>query len=297
MNPAPIALFAYNRPKHLQQAVDSLCRNTLAGQSDLHVFSDGPAGEEQVEAVQQVRAVLKEITGFASVTVHESSQNRGLAASVIEGVTLLCGDHERAIILEDDLVVSPHFLSYMNAALDRYRDETRVMQISGHMFPVEIDTEADACFLPFVTSWGWATWARAWAHFDPAAHGYGELVRDRRRRRQFNMNGAYDYFSMLEKQMQGRIDSWAVRWNLSVFMRDGLVLYPARTMVENRGFDGSGVHCRGDTLTGDLDPHFQPRRFPVVRADPDAFAAVTNYFRGRSSLGGRLSSLKTRLFG
>ncbi len=297
LQPAPVAVFAYNRPQHLRQAIDSLRGNALAARTDLHVFSDGPANDIQRQPVQEVRRYARAIDGFSSVVVHEAPDNAGLAASVIKGVDQLCRDYGHVIVVEDDLVVSPHFLAYMNEALQRYRDDKRVMQISGHMFPVKPGNYADALFLPFTTSWGWASWARAWEKFDPTASGFQSLVHDRQRRHRFNMNGAYDYYSMLGSQLRGRIDSWAIRWNLSVFMHDGLVLYPRRTLVQNRGFDGSGVHCRGDAPNGEIDPDFQPRQFPLVQLDDDTFTEIADYFRARNGIAGKLRELKARLFG
>ena len=176
------------------------------------------------------------------MTVVERSRNLGLANSIIEGVTRLCTERGRVIVVEDDLTVSRHFLEYMNQALDRYADDERVMQVSGYMFPVSLGTETDALFLPLTTSWGWACWQRSWKKFDPGGSGREALSRDPSMRRRFNLDGAYDYAGMLDAQAAGKIDSWAIRWYLSVFLRGGLVLYPARTLVRNLGFDDSGTH-------------------------------------------------------
>lgn len=263
MNLAPIALFAYNRPAHFLQTVEALQRNGLAAASPLHVFSDGPRTREAEAAVAEVRAVARTIDGFASVSVHEREHNSGLANSIIAGVTNLCDDHGRVIVVEDDLLVAPHFLEYVNEALDRYRDEQRVMQISGYMFPVDMEAETDALFLPFTTSWGWATWARAWREFDPQMRAFERLMADRRLRDEFNLEGAYDYFDLLRRQQQGQVDSWAIRWYLSVFMRRGLTLYPARSLVENIGFDGSGTHCSdADIAQAGIVADYRIQRFP-----------------------------------
>ena len=263
MTRAPIALFAYNRPEHTRQAVEALRRNRLASSSELHVFSDGPRTPEAAPRVREVRSYLRTIDGFASVKLHEREQNFGLAASVIDGVTRLCGVAGRVIVVEDDLLVAPGFLSYMNAALDRYGDEARVMQVSGYMFPVDMGAATDSFFLPFTTSWGWATWARAWAAFDPLMRGLEALSRQRALKDAFNLGGAYDYYGMLRRQQRGEVDSWAIRWYFSVFMRNGLTLYPARTLVQNIGFDGSGTHCRaGDFGQATGLPEFDVTSFP-----------------------------------
>jgi hypothetical protein len=260
---APIALFVYNRPRHTRSTLQALRANALASQSDLFVFSDAARKPEAAAGVEEVRQLLRSIDGFKSVAVVERTSNLGLAASITEGLNELCGRYGRAIVLEDDLATSPHFLDYMNAALERYEPEDRVMQISGHMFLATLHTSADAIFLPFITSWGWATWARAWRHYDPLARNYPRLAGDPALRRRFDLDGHYPYFKMLQAQQHGRIDSWAIRWYLSVFFRDGLALYPKKSLVRNLGFDGSGVNCNvSDFAQGDLDPDFRVNVMP-----------------------------------
>lgn len=243
MTTAPVALFVYNRPWHTRKTVEALLINDGAADTPLYVFSDGPRNEAASPAVAQVRSYIRELAGFRSITVVERESNYGLARSIIDGVSMLCEKFGSVIVIEDDLVLAPVFLRYLNASLERYRDQSQVMQISGYMFPVEVGADTDSFFLPFTTSWGWGTWARAWRDFDPNMSGLGKLSADKHLREQFNLGGAYDYYGMLQKQLRGEVDSWAIRWYLSVFMKRGLTLYPARTLVRNIGFDGSGTHC------------------------------------------------------
>ncbi|HKQ26568.1 MAG TPA: glycosyltransferase [Burkholderiales bacterium] len=264
MPAAPIALFAYNRPAHIRRTVESLLANELAAASDLYIFSDGPRSPAQEPAVAAVKRYVRKVSGFRSVTVIEGATNQGLANSIIDGTTRLTREFGSVVVLEDDLVLSPHFLKYMNRALERYQDDDSAMQVSGYMFPIDVAAETDAFFMPFTTSWGWATWERAWQHFDPDMRGFDALVGDRHLRDSFDLGGAYGYFDMLERQRRGSIDSWAIRWYLSVFIRGGLTLYPARTLVRNIGFDGSGTHCVvADVEQRPLQPDFCVERFPA----------------------------------
>lgn len=217
--------------------------NALADQTALHIFSDAPQDKTAHRSVGEVRSYIRTITGFQSVTITERETNFGLARSIIDGVTSLCETHGCVIVVEDDLATSPHFLAYMNNGLVRYECEDQVMQIAGYMFPVELEVHDDALFLPFITSWGWATWSRAWQYFDAESKGYTRLVEDHSLREQFDLGGHYNYFKMLKAQQEGKVDSWAIRWYLSVFLRGGLALYPKKTLVRNFGFDGSGVNC------------------------------------------------------
>jgi hypothetical protein len=255
MSYAPIALFVYNRPRHTRQAVESLLANTGAADSLLYVFSDAPLDGAAREAVAEVRAYVCCIAGFKSVTIIERKTNFGLARSIIDGVTRLCEEYGRVIVMEDDLLVAPGFLNFMNAALEKYALEERVMQVSGYMFPARLGVSLKGLFLNFPTSWGWATWKRAWDKFDLNAQGYSVLKSDPAMIKAFNLNGRYDYFSLLERYLSGRAQSWAIRWYLTVFMHNALTLYPSETLVENIGFDGSGVNC----VVSSIDQSAVPR--------------------------------------
>ena len=241
---APIALFIYNRPEHTARTLSSLSANSLAAKSDLVIYADGPKTAEHERSVHAARAVARNASGFKSIRMVERDRNLGLAGSIIEGVTELCETRGRAVVIEDDLVLSPNFLAFMNAGLDRYKDDERVMQVSGYMFPDVCDGN-DVRFLPLTTTWGWGVWQRAWRHLDRDLSGLERLKADMQLRNRFDLNGAYQYFSMAQRQKLGQVDSWGIAWYLSVFIRGGLVLYPSRSLVMNIGIDGSGVHGRG----------------------------------------------------
>ncbi len=296
MSTAPIAFFAYDRPVHMRRAVEALLANELAAASDLYIFSDGPRDLARGPAVAEVRRYAKCVSGFRSVNVVERAGNLGLANSIIDGTTRLVREYGRVVVLEDDLIVSPQFLAYMNNALDRYQDEDSVMQVSGYMFPIDIAAETDAFFMPFTTSWGWATWERAWQHFDPEMTGFDTLLRNRRLRDSFNLDGAYDYFDMLERQRRGSIDSWAIRWYLSVFILGGLTLYPARTLVRNTGFDGSGTHCVvADAGQTTMQPDFRVESFPAkVQQFPEWKKVLAAMPNRRRRTGDTLRGLVTK---
>lgn len=262
-NLAPIALFVYNRPRHTRETVEALLKNAEAENSDLFIFSDAAKHEGTEAAVNEVREYMRQITGFKTVSIVEREKNWGLANSIIDGVTKLCNEHGRVVVLEDDLRVSPHFLAFMNEALERYQNNKNVMQIAGYMFPANLEMEDDALFLPFISSWGWATWSRAWDKFDVSASNFNLLKNDKKKIKEFNLDGNYDYFKMLKSQQEGKTNSWAIRWYLSVFYLKGLTLYPKKTLVENLGFDGTGENCIVSRIkTSDLDINFRVQNLP-----------------------------------
>lgn len=242
---APVVVFAYRRPDHLRNTLTSLMRCDGFRQSPVIVYCDGPSNAEEAAAVEVTRATAKALLGDRA-EYHFSEVNLGLSRSVIAGVNDVIERFGRAIVVEDDLELSPVFLTFMNHALDCYADDENVFQVSGYMFDVpELKCTSSALFLPFTVSWGWATWKRAWNQFDPLATGWEALRADKGLCRRFNLDGTYDYATMLLRQMAGLRDSWAVRWYWSVFKANGLVLFPPVSLVRNTGFDGSGTHGRG----------------------------------------------------
>lgn len=278
---APIALFVYNRPDHARATLAALAANQQAADSDLVVFSDGPKDGRSEALVKQVRARVRAAAGFRSVTLLERATNAGLVTAITEGVGRMCAEHDRVIVLEDDLVTAPQFLSFMNEALDRYVREPRVMQVSGYMYPTARPGGRQAVFLPATSCWGWGTWRRAWDAYDPAMAGLDELAADPERRRAFNLDGAYDYFGMAEDHRAGLVNSWGVVWHLSVFVKRGLVLYPPRSLVSNLGFDGSGTHA-GSSDLGKVRLAESSARFDLpdrIEVDQEVYADVKNVIR------------------
>ena len=280
---APIALFIYNRPDHVERTIAALLKCRELQDSPLHVFCDGAKNPEDNGRVSKTRSVAKEVTP-SHAQFHFSETNRGLAASIVKGVSLLCDEFGTAIVLEDDLVVGCEFLAYMNAALARYEMDERVMQVSGFMFSVEsVAQDARCSLLPVATSWGWATWKESWEKYDPLASGWEALKVDSSLRKNFNLRGTFDYFSMLKQQMEGKSDSWAIRWYWSIFRNGGLIVYPPSSMVQNIGFDGSGTHgwraAKKGFVVHDLCEQSQFRFPESSECDEEVYSRVLDHLR------------------
>ena len=239
---APVALFAYMRPDHLRTTVASLRANPEAPYTHLTVFCDAAKKPEHAAGVDAVRAFAYAIDGFASVTVVQRERNLGLAASIIDGVSRLVETHCRVIVVEDDLLLSPHFLRYMNEALDLYAHDTRVASIHGYCYPVG-QSLPETFFLRGADCWGWATWKRAWTQFRADGAALLAELETRGLTHEFDYDGQYGFTRMLRDQIAGRNDSWAIRWHASCYLDDLLTLYPGRSLVHNIGNDASGTHC------------------------------------------------------
>ena len=239
---APIVVFTYNRPEHTLRTFNALLKNHLANESDIIIYSDSAKTANHNKAVDEVRSFLSEITGFRSKKVIHRDNNFGLAESIIQGVTEVLQESEKVIVLEDDMVVSPYFLEYMNEALEQFVEDDRVISVHGYVYPVDFELP-EAFFVKGADCWGWATWRRGWEIFEPN----GQFLLDELMRRhliqEFDYNGAYPYSNMLSAQIKGANDSWAIRWYASAFLAGKLTLYPGRSLVHNSGNDGSGTHC------------------------------------------------------
>jgi len=244
---APIALFVYNRPEHTKRTLETLREDLLACRTELIIFSDGPKSQKDQPKVQEVRELLQRVDGFRSVTIREAEGNRGLAKSIAEGVTQVVNEHGRVIVLEDDLIVSPYFLSYMNDALELYEDVDQVMHVCGYWFPVVWLDRPETFFLRYPSSWGWGTWKRAWQHFRKDPEGLKKSLTKADIQR-FNLDGSVNIWEQVLHNLDGKADTWAVFWYASLFSRGGLSLYPSRSLVQNAGMDGSGQHCLATSI-------------------------------------------------
>jgi len=238
----PVVVFAYKRVDHLRRLIESLAQNAEAAATPLYFYCDGAKRPDDQPAVDKVRSYVSQIQGFASVASVFRPQNFGLAESIITGVSEILQTRDRVIVLEDDLVLSPYFLRYMIQALTLYENSQRIASIHGYCYPVDLPLP-ETFFLRGADCWGWATWARAWRHFEPDGEKLLAKLRADKLTQAFDLDGGHPYTTMLEDQVAGRNDSWAIRWHASCFVRDMLTLYPGRTLVENIGNDSSGTHC------------------------------------------------------
>lgn len=287
MNLAPIILFVYNRPWHTQQAIDALKKNSLASNSELFIFSDGAKNGQHIARVNEVRRYIRTIDGFAKITIIERKKKLGLAASVILGVTEVVNKYGRIIVLEDDLITAPYFLQFMNDALNFYKDEPSVGCIHGYVYPLKKNFDENF-FLKDSGCWGWATWDSAWALFQPNGSILLDELLRRRLTKKFDFDGTYPFTQMLRDQIAQKNNSWAIRWQASLFLKDKLTLYPPCSLVMNWGFDSFGSHCG---VSSDFDVELCEHAVPIkqipLKENSIAFNAHKDFFKklkGKNSL-------------
>lgn len=282
---SPIALFAYARPRHLQLALESLLANPEARDTRLYVFCDGPKKDEHKDAVEEVRRICRKIHGFKSVEIVERGENLGLAKSIIQGVSSVVGMHGRVIVLEDDLILSPKFLFFMNEGLRIYQNVDAVASIHGYCYPTDHVPSAPY-FLKGADCWGWATWQRAWDFFEPDGSILLSKLNALDDASEFDFGVSGRYSNMLRDQIEGKNDSWAIRWYASAFFAKKYTLYPPQSYVANCGHDGSGSHCESSNLYDVAISHADVDCWPTIVADDTKMRMeISKYFAANSTRG------------
>jgi len=287
---APVVIFVYARPEHTKQTIESLAKNALADETEVYIYSDAPKNEKVQQKVEMVREYIDTLAQrnlFKSIHIIKGETNKGLARSVISGVTEIIDQYSKVIVVEDDLVSAPNFLQYMNEALEFYEEDNRIWSICGYTFKMNIpaDYNHDVYLSYRGGSWGWATWRDRWEKVDWEVTDYPVFKNNKKLRSRFNRGGR-DMANMLDNQMQGKIDSWAIRWCYAQSKLDMSTVYPIVSRIKNIGLDGTGTHsgitskydtvisdgtdkCRFETL--DLD-----RR--IVKSFRDHFGTDFDYF-------------------
>lgn len=291
MDLAPIVLFVYNRPWHTRQCLESLEKNDLANQSILFIYADGPkenATDEQLQKIKEVRKLIREKKWCKEVYIIESEKNKGLANSVIDGVTEIVNKYGKIIVLEDDLVLAKGFLKYMNEGLAFYKEANEVISVHGYVYPVK-QKLPETFFLKGADCWGWATWKRGWDLFERDGMKLYEEIHDNSFENDFDYNGSYPFTEMLKLQIEKKIDSWAIKWYASAFLNNKLTLYPGVSFIQNIGNDGSGMHS-GKTNKFEITKLNTRRdfRFPdKIEENMQVREMIIDYFKKISKLSQR----------
>ncbi|MFT4031272.1 MAG: glycosyltransferase [Siphonobacter sp.] len=244
-NLAPILLFVYKRLDTLQYTVESLKANLLAKNSELYIYSDAYKSETDKKGVEDVRQFIKSIQGFKSVHIVESIDNKGLAKSIIYAVSEIINQYGKVIVLEDDLLLSSNFLTFMNKSLDFYENNPKVYSISGFMFDIDLKKHYsyDVFFTKRHCSWGWAMWKDRWNRIDWEVKDFQEFMDNFSMQKKFNDIGA-DLTYSLKRQQKGEINSWAIRCNYQQFKEQTYTVYPLKSKVDNLGFGDDATHTK-----------------------------------------------------
>ena len=282
---APIVLFVYNRYDHTRKTVEALMRNQLANRSKLYVFVDYVNNEAEREKLSEMYNYLNSLEDqhkFESVEIRHADRHRGLANSVISGVTEIVNRYEKVIVLEDDIVTCPIFLQYMNACLNYFENDKDIWSISGYAIPEEhLMKMNNMLYLSCrADSWGWATWKDRWDTIDWSIPDYPQFKWNLIKRMKFNKGGG-DMAFMLDRQRRGEVDSWAIRWCYNQYQQGKFTVYPTQSYVENIGFDGSGTNYTSASIKSKADIATELPEFYELHTDRRVLWYYNQYNSGK----------------
>ena len=277
-----LCVFAFRRPAHLQLVLSSLLANCNVNLMPIYIFIDGPRCPGDLFLQSQILSIVHDKVGHLKPQIHVYSENIGLFLSLTGGINYVLGLHKSVIVIEDDIVVSPFFLDYMINAIAYYSDIDAVASIHGYTPPIS-DRLPETFFLRGADCWGWATWRDRWKLFRHDASVMVQEIRERNLVREFNLNGNFDYLSMLVDKGVGRNNSWAICWHASCFLADKLTLYPGSSLVKNVGLDYSGENCGPSELMETNLRLSQVRIMDIpLEVNLDVFRSYSNHFKARN---------------
>jgi hypothetical protein len=261
-NLAPIAIFAYKRLDYLKILINSLKKNSLSKKSIVFIFSDGWKGDYDKQEVLNVRKYITKISGFKKVFIILRPENFGLSKNIIDGINFVLKNNKKIIILEEDLELSKHFLTFINHGLKIYENEIKVASINAWFFPVKNKKNIpDTFFIRGADCWGWGTWKRAWIKFDSNGQKLFNKIKKNNLEKLFNFNNSFNYMRMLQNQINKKNQSWAIRWYASIFLNNMYTLHPKNPLVRNIGTK-NGVNSQFDFLN--LGQKFKKKKYLPV---------------------------------
>lgn len=240
---APIAFFAYKRPIHTRKTLESLIKNELAAKSKIYVFLDGPKNNNDKHLNNKVKEIIKSFSSnFLLMEIKHKKKNVGLANNIVDGINQVFNKHKKIIVLEDDIEVSKVFLNYMNDALMKYENEKKVWHISAYIQPFDYTGKKSRFFWKYMNCWGWGTWKNRWEYYfkDPLYlinNFSSEAIRS------FNLDGLIQDWDQVILNHNKKIDTWAIFWYATIFIKQGLCLNPINSLTRNIGHDKTGENC------------------------------------------------------
>lgn len=301
---APVVLFAYKRLDTLKKVVKSLEEAELSNQTDIYIYVDAAKKTGDLEKNKAVKDYLenwKDTSVFKKVSIEYASSNKGLSASIIQGVGKVMDEYGKAIVVEDDIVVSKDFLSFMNRSLDYYEKEEKVWAITGYTEELDMLKNMEYSTFPWYRCdcWGWASWKDRWECVDWEVADYNKFIFSPRMRRKMNRGGE-DMARMLDAQMAGAINSWAIRWGYAASKADRVIIHPTISRVSNIGFDGEGSNCGiGDNEINIVEMDTECRLLPCDNLSRELHKAyltkVNRQYGNASRIRKRIKSLYRRI--
>jgi len=277
----PVAFLIYKRPDVTRRVFAAIA---AVRPRRLYVIADGPRDESEAARCAETRAIIEQVDWDCEVSTNYAKTNLGLKRRVSSGLDWVFAYEEQAIILEDDCLPDPTFFRYCVELLDRYRDDERITQIAGtNPLRGAYRPQASYFFTGYMHIWGWATWRRAWQHFDVTMSQWADPQVRERVLSQFEDPKERDFwFSQWSQCYADKIDSWATIWSFACRARDGLSVMPRHNLISNIGFGLEATHTLVKNRVAAMPT--QPLPFPLQHPEVVARDGEAERLLGRLTL-------------
>ncbi len=270
----PIAFAIFNRPDLTQRVFDEIKK---AQPKKLFVISDGARNDDERKIVDETRKIIDQVDWECEVHKNYSDKNLGCKMRMYSGISWFFENVEQGIILEDDCVPSPSFFSFCEELLNKYKDDERVMMMSGDSFLDNAKEKNSYYFSKNCFLWGWATWRQAWQQYDINMRAYPKFRRTGGFHKALNNTQAENYWmERFDRAFFDRIDTWDYHWLLAIWSAGGLCINPYMNLVSNIGFDDRATHTTrenkklADLPTRELNfPLVHPETFKIDKESDD----------------------------
>jgi len=293
----PIVLILYNRPKHTKKLLQSIINNKNYKKHIFYVFCDGPKNLNDKKEIKEIKFLIRKFENNIKIKSKFRKKNLGLKKNIITSLNYVFKSYDKAIILEDDLVLNKNFFIFMNKALQKYKNSKKIFQISGYSYPIK--NTKNHYFLSLTSCWGWGITSQNWKDFSNfysnekmLLSSYKKIKQSKILKNNFNYKNTYDYFSMLEKNFKNKINSWGIIFYLYLFLNQKLTLFPSASLIKNNGFDGTGNHKSKNNLFNSDIKNINLDNFPnkIVESSIHRLK-VENFFKKNLSLYAKIKNL------
>lgn len=237
----PVLLLVFNRIDTTKKVFEEIRK---VKPKELFITADGPRNDKEKEKTDAVRNyILKSINWECKIKTLFRNKNLGCKYAVSSAIDWFFDNVEQGIILEDDCLPSQSFFQFCQEILEKYKDDERIMQISGTNIELKSDVKADYFFSRSCSVWGWATWRRAWKKYDIKMTLWPRFKLEKK----IKVFG-YDLISKLksirffDNTYKNKIDTWDFQWDFACKINNGLSIVPRRNLIKNIGFGGGATH-------------------------------------------------------
>ena len=293
----PVIIILYNRPLHTKKLLESITNTKSYKNFKFYIFCDGPKNKEDIIKIDKIKTLTNNFKKKCKVQYLFRKKNIGLIKNITKSINLVLKKNDKAIILEDDLILNKYFFDFMDDALSKYRYNSKVFQISGYSYPIK-SLKNFHYFLPLTSCWGWGITSKNWRNFFKflknkrlIVNNYLKIKKSKSLINSFNFNNSYDYLSMLENSLNRKVNSWGIIFYLYLFVNNKMTLFPHRSLVKNEGFDGSGDHKSKNNVFNGKFNTIRRYKFPKVSKNfSSTNEEVVKFFKTNLSLYGKLKN-------